>query len=299
MPSAPPARAQFAEITNSAAFGHIVLAHDALFAARFLPNRALDTALREAWRFQILTVAIHLHDTRDINDARSGLTVGRLQATLKGRSLASAGRIAAILKQLEAAGYLHGQASSIDRRLQILAPTPILLDAIRLWEEVMFSLIDLLAPGAGLAKDARSFPALGGLMRQHMVRARLAGWSPLDGFPDIALFATRDGGWRLLSRIAAMQVSGEHGPPGTPLEIDLQAFARETATSRSSLRRLLEDAFATGLMTGPPRNGRNILPSAALIEGFSTWLAMFIDAHRLYALAAREELGVTTAKRPA
>ena len=266
----------------------LVIAYDRLFSVRFLANPSLDSAFREAWRFQILVFAIHLHDTRAIDDPRAGLTIGRLQALLAGRGIASPGRIAAILKQMEQAGYLLAALSPADRRVTLLSPSPDLQDGIILWEAAIFALIDMVAAADPLAARVPRAPGLGKVMREEIVRARLAGWNPFLGFPELAFFATRDGGWRLVSRLAALVSTDEDVIRKGTVQIDLQDFARAAGASRSTLRRLLEEAWQAGLLDAPPRNGRHIVPSKLLMSEFRRWLTSFIEAHRNFAAIGAE-----------
>lgn len=272
-------------VTESADFDPIVVAHDTLFSTRFIAKPALDSAFREAWRFQILVFALYLHDMRG-DDPRSGLTLGKLQALLAEHRIASRGRVAAVLKQLEAEGLLMSERSAIDRRVVLLIPTASLITGVALWERVMLELIERVSPADDLAIRARLFPRFGEVMRHNMVKARFAGWSPLNGFPEVAFFSARHGGWRLLSRLMALALAGGL----SPVRIDLELYARETGASPAALRRLLLDAWKAGLLDAPPRGGHHIVPSARLVTGFRAYLAAFIEAHRRFAIAAAEEL---------
>lgn len=267
----------------------LVIAYDRLFSVRFLANPLLDSAFREAWRFQILVFAIHLHETRAIDDPRAGLTIGRSQALLAGRGIASPGRMAAILKQMEQAGYLLAAPSPTDRRITLLSPSPDLQDAIALWESAIFALIDMVAVADPLAPPPRA-PGSGKAMRAEIAKARLAGWNPFLDFPKLAFFATRDGGWRLISRLAALASADKAMLRKGIVRIDLQDFARSAGASRSTLRRLLEEAWQAGLLDAPPRNGRHIVPSKLLTSEFRRWLASFVDAHIKFATGGAEQI---------
>ena len=94
-----------------------VLSYDSLIPEYFADNTILNRVVIELRRFQMIVYTLHLHDTRDPDDPRTGLTHSRLQKLALTHNLASPGGVTTFIGLLLLAGYLRRQRSAIDRRI--------------------------------------------------------------------------------------------------------------------------------------------------------------------------------------
>jgi DNA-binding MarR family transcriptional regulator len=299
--AAQPVSISWAEIRafrDSPTFINAVLRYDAISGPFYANQFILNKVVPEAWRFQMIVFLLHLHDTRDWGDPRSGLTLANFQRVCAHLGLASAGRAMAFLNIMRVGGYLARSRSEADGRIVHLEPTPRFIATVEQWNDGIFALIDTAMPpetaGAGLVAARARYPALGRDMRRISAEKILAGWKPLAAFPEVERFAARDGGWMLLARAAALTLAAQEG---APVSIDLAAFAREFGTSRTQLRRILESAFDAGLLDAPPANGAYIRLSSALVCAFAAWLAGYLASYydsAERALAAATEVSAKT-----
>jgi hypothetical protein len=260
-----------------------VLRYDEISGPFYGHQFLLNKVVPEAWRFQMIVFLLHLHDTRDPADIRSGLTLANFQRVCATLQLASAGRAFAFLNIMRAGGYLERCPSEVDRRVVHLEPTARFLDTVERWNTGIFSLIDTALPSAGLVAARASDPLLGRAMRRHSAEKLLAGWRPLAAFPEVEHFAARDGGWILLARAMALLLRQR---TDAPVAIDLTAFGKEFGSSRTQLRRILESAYEKGLLDAPPNNGTTICLSPQLICAFATWLASYLASYHDSAVSA-------------
>jgi hypothetical protein len=280
---------EIAAFRNTPTFLDAVLRYDAISGPFYGHQFLLNKVVPEAWRFQMIVFLLHLHDTRDPADMRSGLTLANFQRVCATLQLASAGRAFAFLNIMRAGGYLERCPAGVDRRVVHLEPTARFIDTVERWNIGIFSLIDTALPSAGLVVAHTSDPLLGRAMRRHSAEKLLAGWRPLAAFPEVEHFAARDGGWMLLARMMALAL--RHGIE-RPVTIDLALFGKEFGSSRSQLRRILESAHSEGLLEAPPQNGSTIYPSPQLACAFATWLASYLASYHDSATAAFRSSGL-------
>ncbi|WP_298282716.1 hypothetical protein [Novosphingobium sp.] len=268
---------------DSPTFLDAVHRYDAISGPFYANQFILNKVVPEAWRFQMIVFLLHLHDTRDWNDPRSGLTLANFQRVCAQLGLASAGRAMAFLNIMRVGGYLARSKSEADGRIVHLEPTPRFIATVEQWNDGMFTLIDTAMPDAGLVAARAQWHGLGRAMRRHSAEKLLAGWKPLAAFPEVEHFAARDGGWMLLARAAALTLAAD---AGEPVAIDLSAFGKQFGTSRTQLRRILETAHDAGLLLASPQNGANISLSAPLTCAFAAWLASYLASYHASAVAA-------------
>ena len=277
---------------DSPTFIDAVRRYDAISGPFYANQFILNKVVPEAWRFQMIVFLLHLHDTRDWADPRSGLTLANFQRVCAQLGLASAGRAMAFLNIMRVGGYLARSRSEADGRIVHLEPTPRFIATVEQWNAGMFVLIDTALPAAGLVAASARWPDLGGEMRRISAEKILNGWKPLAAFPEVEHFAARDGGWMLLARASALTLTG-HGD--APVAIDLSAFAKEFGTSRTQLRRILDSAHAAGLLDAPHGNGRTIALSPILAAAHVNWLASYLASYHdstICVLAASQGLDI-------
>lgn len=281
-----------------------VLAYDALIPEYFAGNVILNRVVIELSRFQMIVYALHLYDTRDPGDPRTGLTHSRMQKLAITHDLASPGGVTTFLGLMLLAGYLQRKRSLQDRRIIHFEPTTKFIDIVEGWNVAILNCVDAIDPAAGLVHCHRANPRFGWDMRERGAQALLAGWKPLGPFPEAHHFISRQGGFMLLLRIVAENIRQGSNQEGhlwgrhdiVPVSIDLAPFGKRFGVSRSQLRHLLETAYAQGLLDAPPRNGSDIVASPRLIASFVSWMASELGHYRQWGLAAKTELGLPAAE---
>jgi len=244
----------------------------------------LNKVVTESARFEMLAYALYLYDTRNPGDPRTGLTVARLSRICAERNVASRGRVIAILGIMQIVGYLRQRRSEIDKRIVHLEPTAKFIAIVEAWNVRILQVLDVVDNGEAFVNAYRADARFGWDMRRRGAEALLAGWNPLDPFPELRLFYYRDGGWMLLLACAANALQQSNGREIAPVSLDLGAFGKRFGVSRSHLRRLLEDAFALGFLKAPPKNGQTILFAPDYMAMFLTWMASELSNYRLWAI---------------
>lgn len=263
--------------------------HEGTMRPFFAHNLILNKVVTEAWRFQILVFTLYLDSVRDPSVPRSGLTVANLQRICTQLQLASPGRVYAFLNVMKFGGYLSAQRSTSDSRLVHLTPTPRFLEIVEEWNDNIFASIDA-ASGSDLVGDKARFPDLGREMRTRGAEGLLAGWLPLDPFPEVFHFASTDGGWLLMEHIVLRSITGDQQLQRGPVQLSIRSLAKQFSGSRSNLLRLLDRAYEMDLLDEPPGVNGLVRPSSRLCCAFLTFMASFLgffEMHTKAALAAR------------
>jgi hypothetical protein len=269
-----------------------VLSYDALIPDYFADNTILNRVVIELRRFQMIVYTLHLHDTRDPEDPRTGLTHSRLQKLAVMHDLASPGGVTTFIGLMLLAGYLKRQRSRDDRRIGHDEPTETFVAIVEGWNKAILACIDAIEPEGRLVQCLAAHPRFGWDMRERGAQALLAGWKPLGPFPEAEHFISKQGGFMLLLRIVADTIRHGGRHEIVPISLDLATFGKRFGVSRSQLRQLLESAYAQGLLDAPPKNGMHILASPTLIASFVSWQASELGHYREWGLAAKAALGL-------
>jgi hypothetical protein len=267
-----------------------VLVYDTMMPALFINNFIMNKVVPEAWRFQMLVFTLHLYDTRDLWCPTSGLTSSNLKRLCAAQGIASPGRVSAFLGMMRLGGYLVRLGSSSDSRVVQLQPTAAFVTVVEAWNRAIFTILDTVDPSNDFVGHHVAHDRLGWDMRRGGAETLLAGWRPLDPFPEVSHFVSRDGGWVLLTHIVATSLRAHGGKKLEPIAIDLPALGTQFGISRSQLRQLLEAAHAAGLLDAPPRNGSRVLPSSILVCAYLVWLASYLENFRRCTLEALSTL---------
>ncbi len=266
-------------------FLEAVLVYDAMMPALFINNFIMNKVVPEAWRFQMLVFTLHLYDTRDSASPTSGLTSSNLKRLCAAQGIASPGRVAAFLGLMRLGGHLVRRTTS-DNRVVQLRPTATFVAVVEAWNHAIFTILDTVNPVDDFVEQRAVHARLGWEMRRGGAERLLAGWRPLDPFPEVSHFVARDGGWVLLTHIVATSLRAHGGTALEPIAIDLSALGAEFGISRSQLRELLESAHRAGLLDAPPRNGSCVVPSSILVCAYLVWLASYLENFRGCTLTA-------------
>jgi AraC-like DNA-binding protein len=266
-------------------FPQALIRYDELLSVGFLDNPVLTMSMRETSRFNTLAIALHLHDVRNADDPRSGLTMGLLKSVCEKFGIASAGRVAEIINLLIHNRYFARTPCTVDKRITLIAPTERMVPVLYRWDKAYFEMLDVSNSQLNLTADFIADPTLGPRLRRAVGNKRVAGWSSLSAFPDVNMFLERAGGWSLFARCMSMWMNRAPEALDAPLTLNLEEFAAEAGASRSSLRRLLTEAHQQGLLLTAPRTGQNIVMSDKLVSTGATWLAYLLLTHETLALA--------------
>ncbi len=269
-----------------------VALHDEQIPKLFADNIVLNKAVTEFNRFQIIVFTLHLYDTADPGDPTTGLTLTRLQRLCGQYGLASAGGVAAFVGLMMLAGYLKRQPSGHDKRVVHLAPTDKFLAIVEKWNNTLLQSLDAIMPEGEFAKAHLDHPRFGWDMRRRSAEKILAGWQPLEPFPEVLHFVGRHGGWMLLLCCVAELLRQGNRSEIVPISVDLTAIGQSFGVSRTHLRRMLEEAHAKGLLAAPPRNGRYILMTPKFLAACIAAAATELSNYRLSALATKVALGL-------
>ena len=261
-----------------------LMRYNELIPAYFSHNLVLNKVVTEAKRFEMLVYALHLYDTRDAGDARSGLTLANLQKLCVAQRVASPGRVRAILGIMQLGGYLTRQRSALDSRIVHFEPTARFIKIVEGWNLSIFQVIDTVDPQHNLANQYARLPRFGWDMRRNGAEQTLGGWHLLNAFPEVEFFIARDGGWMLLLHCVTACFHAGQGVEIAPVSVDLTDFGKRFGVSRSHLRRLLEDAHQAGLLDAAPRNGAHIVIGQRLLASFLTCMAAELAFYRACAL---------------
>jgi hypothetical protein len=152
-------------------------------------------------------------------------------------------------------------------------PTEKFIGVVEGWNRAILRCIDTIEPHGNLAHCHATHPRFGWNMRERGAQVLLAGWIPLKPFPETVPFISSQGGFMLLLHSVAETLRQGGRNTIVPVAIDLVPFGKRFGVSRTHLRRLLEQAYAQGLLTAPPRNGSNIVLSQRLLCSFVSWMA--------------------------
>jgi len=240
----------------------------------------------------MLVYALHLHDTAVDGDPATRLTLSRLQKLCHKHELASPHTVAVFLGLMVVAGYLQRKRSKLDKRTVHLAPSAGFVATVERWNRIIVEAIDAIAPEGLLAQAHATQPRFGWDMRAHGAEVLLAGWKPLEPFPEVAHFLEAHGGWMLMTQCVAQTMRQGGGTAIVPVAIDLAGEARRFGGSRTHMRRLLEHAHANGLLQAAPRNGGDVHLSPRLLAAWLTAQASELATYRLAGLAARGAFAV-------
>lgn len=261
--------------------------HEKIMAPFFGHNLTLNKLVAEVWRFQMLVFALYLHETKDVSDPRSGLTVTNLQKICTSVSLASPGRVFAFINMMKLGGYVTSVRSKLDDRVVYLEPNAGFMAIVEKWNDGIFASIDTAHPEARILEKRAAFDWLGTAMRNGGAVSLKDGWNPIEPFPEVIHFASADGGWNLMEHLVTAAIPAAGQGQIIPVTLNMREVSERFGGSRSSLRRLLECAYELDLLDAPPRAG-TVTISSRLACAFLTFIAAFLAFLEHHAVAAVE-----------
>lgn len=286
----PPEWHRIATFRNHPHFLKGVARHDGAMRPLFGNNFLLSKVVTEAWRFQILTFILYLHEAFGVDDPHNGLTLSNLQKICSRLGLASPGRVYAYLNILKLAGYLASERSAIDARVTMLIPTDRFMKIVEQWNDNIFASIDAANPDAALTRWRSVHPELGRGMRTSGAEGLLAGWRPLAAFPEVEHFASSDGGWMMMEYVVARQIGDDGRLRAMPVNLKLRQQAQLFGGSRTNLVRLLDEAAAQGLITEPSKGGQNVVFAPRMTCAFLAFIASYLSNFEHHARIALKRM---------
>lgn len=184
-------------------FGVACRLRHAAIAGDYLGNPRLTDTLRRTARYLLLAIAMHLHDTRDANDPRSGLTAAALLAISAKRGVASSGLVRDFLHDMTSCGQFTRHRLEGDRRVVAYRPTLRLIASLGQWRLAVVPPLDRIYPQIALGVRLGEGPVADRQVRMSVARRCLIGGSVFAAFPEVRHFFQRSGGWSLLMHCAA------------------------------------------------------------------------------------------------
>jgi len=205
-------------------------------------NRFLVRLLIESGRFFVFQLAAVLEAAEDPTRRETLFTVSRLKQEMGLFGFASDRQIDHLIRRLCAVGFLEQHQSPLDRRVRRLATTAKLRTHFGGWLAAHYAPLATLYPqhdygpvfdcdSAFMAVHCRACPPF------NPVSARLMGT-----IPDIMLFFNRAGGSLVMYALLQAAMEADDQRAGVPYNDAADRFG----VSRTHVRRLMEDAQATG-----------------------------------------------------
>ena len=235
-------------------------------------NRLLNTLVSDRGRSAIGLLAAYLHQQRQPDDPRSGLTLSRLKAICADQNIGSPGRIEAVVVLMRLFGLLHQVRSADDRRVRQLVPTERLQAMMNDRWHAVFDAMALVSPEGKVYRDALADEAFERALVRRVAEDFLAGFRPMEDPNARELFGDRTAGLMIAFSLVTAGAPEEF-PPRELVTVSISALARHFGVSRAHVRKLLRDAAAAGYISQPSGETSKVvvLPLlSTLVEKFFT-----------------------------
>ncbi|QDP27384.1 hypothetical protein [Bradyrhizobium cosmicum] len=258
--------------------------------AIYRTNTLLNLLLSDRARALFTHVALYLHFC-GTDHGRPGLTVGAMKDLCMQLGLCSRGRCEALLVLMRAGGLLAA-ATDPDRRRRLLIPTEKLLALHRSRWGLHFEAMQGLVPqAADYLAAVRNDPAFTEAFAIALGHRFVTGLRVLDNAPDLEPFAERNAGFVILFSLALSGNASDGFPPAAPVQLSINALAKDFGVSRKHVSSLLREAEARQLLmrSGAANNEVRLLP-----RGRDALEAMFATMYLYLAQCADEALGART-----
>jgi DNA-binding MarR family transcriptional regulator len=235
---------------------------------------------------------LYLHATARPGDPLSGLTPARVKDLAVAAGICSAGRAAAMLALMRAAGYLERAPATGDKRVRRLAPTAKLLDVQRQRLRRQFEAIAIVLPEAQGAVASLGSPDFENALALAIGEEFMSGTRLLSRSPDLKPFAEYSAGMVVLfSLMLAAEPQGSFAIGG-PLAVSISALSRRFRVSRTQVLRLLREAEEGGFLARATTNYESVVLCPKLKRDM---LNMFAVVYLFLAGAAAEAAAATRA----
>lgn len=200
---------------------------------------ALHTTQKDGGRFLFTMLSMHVHYTDGY------LSAGRITALCEQLNLCSPGRTAAMLGQMEHAGYLTRDPE--DRRRMVLARAAIVAVRERIRSEL--HAISMVAPEVAPALTALDDERVFGRMMQETGLIFIErGLFFVHKDSPAQAFTQRDCGMLILFTIMLSGSPDDDIPPTMAVPVSIAKIADQFGVSRAHVRKLLTDSETLGLL---------------------------------------------------
>lgn len=244
----------------------------------------LNRLLLQVGRNVVFTVIMCLHARYDEADPATWPTLRLVKQSMTAFTLASPRRIADLVSRLIKTGYLEQVSSPQDRRLRILRPTAKMIAQDQDWLVSHYLPLQVLYPRPGYAPIIQRDSAF--QLTQRLVAASLFPYAAqlMARHPMMLQFMTREAGMMVLIKL--LQLSGPD--LDTTREISYSDIGARFGVSRTQVRKLLQEAEASGLMRLTHGKRHLVQLTPPLVEAFDRFIADTMAGHDLvYELAKR------------
>lgn len=238
-------------------------------ASSYDGNRLLNRVLNDRGRVVFCFLILYLDALSEAEGG--GLTVGRMVALCQETGVCSRGRARAMMALMRWGGYLEPVSGEGDRRVKPLAPTAHMRAVFRDRWIAHYRLIETLDPVGGEVLARFGDPVFVNRVARLIGAEFRAGYRLLDGVPDLAAAADRDGGVLVLVALFVAVRQGSDPPT-------LAELARRFHISRAQVLQIVKEGEGLGLVvrSGESSAGR-LTPrgEAALTDFFANILGFF------------------------
>lgn len=246
----------------------------------------LNRLLLEVGRNLVFVVIMCLDARYDEDDRGTWVTLAAVNRAMTAFNLASPRRVVDLVSRLIKTGYLEQVRAPRDRRIRLLRPTQKMIAQDQDWLRSHYAPLQILFPKPGYGRILQRDPAF-----QRMQRLVSASFFPyaaqtMARHPVMLQFMVREGGIMIVIKLIDLTVtSGD-----SRRKIVYSDIGARFGVSRTQVRKLLQEAEASGLVRLSRENGNFVELMPALIEAFDRFIADTMVGHDLmYKLAQRGE----------
>ena len=246
----------------------------------------LNRLLLEAGRNVLFVVIMCLHARYDENDRATWPTLALATQSTAAQGVSSPRRIHGLVTQFIKTGYLELRASPRDRRVRLLTPTAKMVAQDQDWLVSHYLPLQVLFPDPGYARIMQRDPAFQLVHRLITSSFFALGGQIMAAHPIVMQFMSREAGVMILIKL--MQLAGVKGE-ATKKEISYSDIGDRFGTSRTFVRKLLQEAEGQGLLSLTKHNGQFVEVMPELVQAFDRFVAASMSGHDLiYNLALQK-----------
>jgi hypothetical protein len=224
------------------------------FLAVFEGDPFLVRLLLESGRFMVFHIAAVLEASQDLSRRETWFTIARLKEQTALFGFASGRQVDHLVRRLCAVGFLEQRPAPQDRRVRLLATTPLLRSHHTAWLAAHFAPLDTLYPTHDYAPVLRRDEAFHALHCRTCLPHIPIGARLMMTLPDIMLFFSHAAGSLIMSALLQSAMESDDPQAGVRYADAADRFG----VSRTHVRRLMENAQAAGLVKLIGAGGRRV-----------------------------------------
>jgi hypothetical protein len=271
--AAPPFAVATGALAEQPGFADALRGYSADLARLYEGKTMLIKLMTTPARLSTIALLMALHAHRNPEDPTSGATIGRIRTLASLGSVASGGRVSALLGSFVARGYASSVGVAGDRRLRRLEPAPPLLAHLETWSGIYLDVLDRLYPDARYRALADADPRFTWAWQRHWLlrTIQLGGRESFD--PAIRRFVTYDGGQQLL--LALVGEAQADGSAALPYSLGPRRFG----VSRQHVRNFITDLAAAGHLSIEADGGHRLRLNPDFVTRFRRQTAMLLERY--------------------